>query len=143
MRYSGEPVALLIAESRYLAEDAAELLNIDYEPLEVVLDPDAGTVAGRLVVERPRPTVDVVHILTPASGFSYPSGHAVFFTWLSFMLAVSLAPRIKPIYRPALWVGAVIVIFDEDRENRYDYLTTWLGEHQNESDMAFYSTHPF
>ena len=22
------------------------------------------------------------------------------------------------------------------------YLTTWLGEHQNESDMAFYSTYP-
>lgn len=40
-------------------------------------------------------------------------------------------------------VGAVIVIFDEDRENRYTYLTTWLGEHQNESDMAFYSTQPF
>ncbi|HET7466643.1 MAG TPA: xanthine dehydrogenase family protein molybdopterin-binding subunit [Candidatus Dormibacteraeota bacterium] len=52
VRYSGEPVAVLIAESRYLAEDAAELLNIDYEPLEVVLDPDAGTVAGHLVVER-------------------------------------------------------------------------------------------
>ncbi len=40
-------------------------------------------------------------------------------------------------------VGAVIVIFDEDREDRYQYLTTWLGEHQNESDMAFYSTFPF
>jgi len=40
-------------------------------------------------------------------------------------------------------VGAVVVIFDEDRENRYQYLTTWLGEHQNESDMAFYSTLPF
>jgi hypothetical protein len=40
-------------------------------------------------------------------------------------------------------VGAVIVIFDEDREDRYTYLTTWLGEHQNESDMAFYSTEPF
>lgn len=40
-------------------------------------------------------------------------------------------------------VGALVVIFDEDQENRYDYLTTWLGEHQNESDMAFYSTHPF
>jgi hypothetical protein len=40
-------------------------------------------------------------------------------------------------------VGAVVVIFDEDRENRYGYLTTWLGEHQNESDMAFYSTFPF
>ena len=40
-------------------------------------------------------------------------------------------------------VGAVVVIFDEDRENRYNYLTTWLGEHQNESDMAFYATQPF
>jgi hypothetical protein len=40
-------------------------------------------------------------------------------------------------------VGALVIIFDEDRENRYQYLTTWLGEHQNESDMAFYSTQPF
>ena len=40
-------------------------------------------------------------------------------------------------------VGAIIVIFDEDRDDRYHYLTTWLGEHQNESDMAFYSTPPF
>ena len=35
------------------------------------------------------------------------------------------------------------MIFDEDRRNRYTYLTTWLGENQNESDMAFYSTQPF
>ena len=35
------------------------------------------------------------------------------------------------------------MIFDEDPEDRYQYLTTWLGEHQNESDMAFYSTFPF
>lgn len=40
-------------------------------------------------------------------------------------------------------VGAVVVIFDADRDDRYPYLTTWLGENQNESDMAFYSTHPF
>jgi len=40
-------------------------------------------------------------------------------------------------------VGSVIVIFDEDRDDRYPWLTTWLGEHENESDMAFYSTDPF
>jgi hypothetical protein len=40
-------------------------------------------------------------------------------------------------------VGSVVVIFDEDGGNRYAYTTTWLGENQNESDMAFYSTMPF
>jgi hypothetical protein len=42
-------------------------------------------------------------------------------------------------------VGSVIVIFDEDRgyEEKYGFMTTWLGENQNESDMAFYSTFPF
>jgi len=64
----------------------------------------------KLLISRPRPTVDLVHILTPASGYSYPSGHAVFFTWMSFMLAVSLAPRIKPVYRPVIWVAAITVI---------------------------------
>ena len=45
-RYSGEPVAVVIADSRYRAEDAAERLHIDYEPLEVVLDPDEAVAAG-------------------------------------------------------------------------------------------------
>lgn len=40
-------------------------------------------------------------------------------------------------------VGSVVVIFDEDRDERYSWMTTWLGEHQNESDMAFYSTDPY
>jgi len=39
-------------------------------------------------------------------------------------------------------VGAVAVIFDEDRDGRFPYCVTWLGEHQNESDMAFYATEP-
>jgi len=39
-------------------------------------------------------------------------------------------------------VGSVVVIFDEDRDERYPYRMTWLGEHEQESDMAFYSTEP-
>ncbi|MGH2983485.1 MAG: xanthine dehydrogenase family protein molybdopterin-binding subunit [Solirubrobacterales bacterium] len=38
VRYSGEPVGVVIAESRYLAEDAVELIEVDYEPLGVALD---------------------------------------------------------------------------------------------------------
>ncbi len=39
--------------------------------------------------------------------------------------------------------GAVVIVFDQDHDERYGFLTTWLGEHQNESDMAFFSTQPF
>jgi hypothetical protein len=39
VRYVGEPVALVVAKSRYLAEDAATLVRVDYEPLEAVIDP--------------------------------------------------------------------------------------------------------
>ena len=39
VRYVGEPVALVVAESRYIAEDAAELVEIEYEPLAAVIDP--------------------------------------------------------------------------------------------------------
>ena len=64
----------------------------------------------KLAMARQRPTADLVHILTPAPGYSYPSGHAVFFTWLSFMLAFSLAPHVRPRLRPLLWLGAALVI---------------------------------
>lgn len=45
--------------------------------------------------------------------------------------------------RVAGGVGCLVVIFDEDRKNeRYPYRMTWLGEHEQESDMAFYATAP-
>ena len=36
----------MIAESRYLAEDAIELIEIDFEPLPVVADPELAAQAG-------------------------------------------------------------------------------------------------
>ena len=38
VRYAGQPVAAVLAGSRAAAEDAAELIEVDYEPLEPVLD---------------------------------------------------------------------------------------------------------
>ncbi len=46
VRYVGEPVVGIVAESRYLAEDALELVDIDYEPLPVVIDPEAAVRGG-------------------------------------------------------------------------------------------------
>ncbi len=47
--WQGQPVAIIIAESRALAEDAAELVEIDWEPLPVVLD-QADALAGAKLV---------------------------------------------------------------------------------------------
>ncbi len=41
VRYAGEPVALVAAEDRYVAEDALELIEVDYRPLPPVIDPKA------------------------------------------------------------------------------------------------------
>ncbi|MGZ8571211.1 MAG: xanthine dehydrogenase family protein molybdopterin-binding subunit [Actinomycetota bacterium] len=39
VRFTGEPVAAVVAETRAIAEDAAELVVVDYDPLPVVVDP--------------------------------------------------------------------------------------------------------
>ena len=36
--YVGEPIAVILADTRYIAEDAAALLEVDYEPLPAVAD---------------------------------------------------------------------------------------------------------
>jgi carbon-monoxide dehydrogenase large subunit len=38
VRYVGEPVAVVIAESRYLAEDALDAMDVTYDPLPAVTD---------------------------------------------------------------------------------------------------------
>lgn len=40
VRYVGEPVAVVVAENRYLAEDALDLIKVSYEPLPAVVDPE-------------------------------------------------------------------------------------------------------
>ena len=78
---------------------------------------------------RHRPSADLVHILSPTPGYSYPSGHAVFFTWLAFMLAFSLSPHVRPSRRWLLWSSAALVIFCACLAR------VWAGDHWP-SDVA-------
>ncbi|MFQ5795084.1 MAG: xanthine dehydrogenase family protein molybdopterin-binding subunit [Candidatus Bipolaricaulia bacterium] len=48
VRYVGEPVALVVAESRYRAEDALETIHVEYEPLPAVVNPEAAPPAAAL-----------------------------------------------------------------------------------------------
>jgi carbon-monoxide dehydrogenase large subunit len=49
VRYVGDLIAMVVAESRYLAEDAAELVSVDIEPEDPVID-----AAGALAEGSPR-----------------------------------------------------------------------------------------
>jgi len=46
VRYAGEPVVAVAAISRAIAEDAVELIQVDYEPLDVVVDAEKSMKSG-------------------------------------------------------------------------------------------------
>ena len=52
VRYFGEPVAVVVADNRYLAEDAVEAVFVDYELLPVVIDPEAAMEPGAACVHK-------------------------------------------------------------------------------------------
>ena len=51
-RYVGEPVAVVVARDRYLAEDALELIDVEYEPLEPMLDAEVAVESAACVSDR-------------------------------------------------------------------------------------------
>jgi aerobic carbon-monoxide dehydrogenase large subunit len=53
--FAGEPIAIVVAESRYLAEDAAALVEIDFEPLPAVADCADALAADAPLVHRAAP----------------------------------------------------------------------------------------
>jgi 2-furoyl-CoA dehydrogenase large subunit len=51
-RYAGEPLAVVVARDRYVAEDAVELIQVEYEPLDAVLDAEAAVDTEACVHDR-------------------------------------------------------------------------------------------
>src|SRR5918995_6019052 len=46
VRYVGDPVAVVVSDSRYIAEDALELIDVEYQALGVVTDARQGMQSG-------------------------------------------------------------------------------------------------
>src|SRR5437879_1182332 len=44
--YTGHPVAVVVATDRYLAQDAVDLVEVEYEPLPAVTDPEKALAPG-------------------------------------------------------------------------------------------------
>jgi carbon-monoxide dehydrogenase large subunit len=60
VRYVGEPVAVVLAEDRYVAEDLLQLIDVEYEPLPAVVDPEEAMAEGAPLVHE---TSNVVEVL--------------------------------------------------------------------------------
>lgn len=71
--YVGDPIAIVIAEDRYIAEDAAELIDVDYEPIiPVVTLANARNMGPALPGHTNNVAVDL-HIALPGSEEAFAS----------------------------------------------------------------------
>jgi carbon-monoxide dehydrogenase large subunit len=82
VRFVGDPIALVVAESRYIAEDACDLIEVEYEPLTPVVDferaaddtenivhPELGSNVASTMATPPDPALDealahAAHVVT-------------------------------------------------------------------------------
>jgi carbon-monoxide dehydrogenase large subunit len=76
VRYVGEPVAAVVASSRYVAEDACELVEVDYEPLEPVLDPERALEGDAPLLHEGHGSNNFAHIEFDSGGVDEAFAHA-------------------------------------------------------------------
>ncbi len=65
VRYVGAPIAVVVGRDRYEAEDGAELVDVDYEPLPVVTSADDALADGAPTLYDAWPDNRIVQILPP------------------------------------------------------------------------------
>ena len=111
VRYAGQPVAAVLAASRALAEDGAELVEVDYEPLEAVLEARASDV-----------TMSRWHRVSgDVAGAFKAAAHVV--------RASHALPRLAPV--PMEPRGAIASYDDAD-----DMLTVWVSAQDSHRQLA-------
>ena len=76
VRYAGEPVAVVIAESRYQAEDALDFIRVDYEPLPVVVDLEQAAVPGAVRVHDDLPDNIAAHVVQEKGSYAQAAADA-------------------------------------------------------------------
>jgi len=141
MRVKQRPIAVPV-RARPTADKPGEWLQAfrgdsicSYPPEDVVVED-----WGRHLKQR------AVSILSAESARSEP------FT-TSMLDGIDLRETLLRLHEGRIWVreqgrdvgsaGSVVMIFDDDRAGTgFPYLMSWLGEHEQESDMALYATDP-
>jgi carbon-monoxide dehydrogenase large subunit len=76
VRFAGEPIVMLLAESRYLAEDALADVQIDYEPLEAVVDMEKALQPGGPLVHEDVGSNVAAHVVQTKGDYESASREA-------------------------------------------------------------------
>ncbi len=63
VRYVGEPIAVVVAESRYLAEDALDLIEVDYDVLKPAVDMEKALEKGAPLVHEELGSNVAAHVI--------------------------------------------------------------------------------
>ncbi len=118
VRFVGEAVAVVIAEDRYIAEDALDLIEVDYKLLPVIIDPVAATKADAPLVH------EAVGSNVPSDrDFSYGDPEKAFAEADRIVALTTDYPRNS---HTPLEGFVVVGSFDPD-ENAYDVLSNFQG----------------
>jgi carbon-monoxide dehydrogenase large subunit len=113
--FAGEPVAIVIAESRAIAEDAAALVALDYDELPAVLDPVTGLEPGA-----PRARLDFADNLCAQWSLKYGDAEDAF---AKAVHRIAQRFRVHKGGGHAIEARGVLARFDADE----DLLTVWDG----------------
>ena len=76
VRHAGEAIAVVIAESRYIAEDAVEDILVELEPLEAVVDLEKGLGVGSPLVHDDLGSNLAAHLLQKKGDYEEAKGRA-------------------------------------------------------------------
>lgn len=130
VRYVGEPIAVVMAESRYLAEDALEQIQVDYEPLDATLQADAALAADAPLLH-PHLGSNVVS----DRSFVYGDPDAAFAAAAHCVQLTVQTPR----YTGApMECGVIVADYtgDPDGGDSYDVLSNFMGPMSLHTVMA-------
>ncbi len=126
VRYVGEPIAVVVADSRYIAEDALDLIDVDYETVGAVVDTQAATNANAPVLHEA-----VGSNVVSDRQFVYGEPDAAF----------SAAPhrvKIKIRYprNSCTPIETYVVVAEHASEGDYDVLSNFMGPFSLHAVMA-------
>jgi carbon-monoxide dehydrogenase large subunit len=131
VRFQGQEIAFVVAEDRYAARDALELINVDYEPLPAVIDAERALDPGAPVVRDDVPGKADNHIFDWTAG-DQAAADAAFAAADVVVAQGMLYPRVHP--APLETCGAVA-----DMDEVTGKLTVWSTSQAPHAHRTLYS----